>query len=220
MDPNLATRNQGVTNQLPSTPGTVIDYSAFSSITNLVPFVSRLADIPVFSSQASYNAYCRYAFGAWLSHGIRSHSLRPVEPDEAAAVITNGPTPFQEYAGRLARGQGPTIKTSWGGVVIEKHEHPLVEKYLVVNRSRYLAFEKHAKKIEDLEVRQGYGLLFHRPVGDVSIQATFLEPGVTAHFEPGHEHAILALEDLLIFERSLDFLGMDNDLIFIFTPEA
>jgi hypothetical protein len=34
------------------------------------------------------------------------------------------------------------------------------------------------------------------------------------------EHCIIAAEDLLVFERSVDPKGMDQDLIFIYEPDA
>jgi hypothetical protein len=34
------------------------------------------------------------------------------------------------------------------------------------------------------------------------------------------EHCIIGAEDLLVFERSVDPKGMDQDLIFIYEPDA
>ena len=34
------------------------------------------------------------------------------------------------------------------------------------------------------------------------------------------EHCIIGTEDLLVFERSVDPKGMDQDLIFIYEPDA
>ena len=46
-----------------------------------------------------------------------------------------------------------------------------------------------------------------------------LRAGDTYRIKPCEEHCIIGTEDLLIFERSLDPLGMDQDLLFIYTPE-
>ena len=40
------------------------------------------------------------------------------------------------------------------------------------------------------------------------------------HFEPGMEHCIIGTENLLVFERSVDPKGMDQDLVFIYEPDA
>ena len=47
-----------------------------------------------------------------------------------------------------------------------------------------------------------------------------LTAGKRLHFEPGMEHCIIGTENLLVFERSTDPKGMDQDLIFIYLPEA
>jgi len=111
-----------------------------------------------------------------------------------------------------------TIQTNWGGVVVTRHEHPRVEKYLVVRRGSYLALEKHDQKDERLEVREGAGLIMFRPSGKQLLAVEMLRPGATFHFQPGSEHCIIGTEDLLVFERSTDPKGMDQDLIFIYEP--
>lgn len=47
-----------------------------------------------------------------------------------------------------------------------------------------------------------------------------LAPGARFHFEPGMEHCLIGTEDLLVFERSTDPKGMDQDLVFIYEPEV
>ncbi len=40
------------------------------------------------------------------------------------------------------------------------------------------------------------------------------------HLAPGQEHCLIGTEDLLVFERSTDPKGMDQDLIFIYEPDG
>jgi hypothetical protein len=47
-----------------------------------------------------------------------------------------------------------------------------------------------------------------------------LGPGAEFHFEPGTEHCLIGTENLLVFERSVDPKGMDQDLVFIYEPEG
>jgi mannose-6-phosphate isomerase-like protein (cupin superfamily) len=113
-----------------------------------------------------------------------------------------------------------SIRTGWGGVAITVHEHPHVEKYLVVSKGRYLALEMHEQKDERLEICEGTGLILYKETGEQSLTVQVLRPGETFHFKPGVEHCIIGTEDLLVFERSIDPKGMDQDLIFIFEPYA
>ena len=112
------------------------------------------------------------------------------------------------------------IQTGWGGVVITRHEHPRVEKYLVVRRGGYLALETHEQKDERLEVKEGAGLILWRPPNEASLTVEVVRPTAQFHFEPGMEHCLIGTEDLLVFERSIDPKGMDQDLIFIYEPDA
>lgn len=123
---------------------------------------------------------------------------------------------FYDYRKGIEKHDENTIVTPWGGVVIIKHEHPLVEKYLVVKGGHYLSFEKHEEKEEHLKVAEGEGVLLQRDGDDITVRRLY--PGVEADFAPGEEHCIIAPKDLLIFENSLDHKGMDQDLIFIFNP--
>ena len=116
--------------------------------------------------------------------------------------------------------KGEVIKTPWGGVVIELHEHPRVEKYLVIRKGGYLALETHEQKDERLEVKEGAGLILSRRAADQPLRVEALAPGDQFHFEPGMEHCIIGTENLLVFERSVDPKGMDQDLVFIYEPDA
>ena len=93
-----------------------------------------------------------------------------------------------------------------------------MEKYLIVREGGYLALEGHEAKDERLEVRDGSGLLLSRHARDQPLAVRVLEPGDRFHFEPGSEHCIIGTENLLVFERSTDAKGMDQDLIFIYEP--
>jgi hypothetical protein len=126
---------------------------------------------------------------------------------------------FARHRDAIRTGGDGVIQTSWGGVDISKHQHPHVEKFLVVDAGRFLAFEKHAEKVETLEGREGYGILVYRPEGGSTLEAEIIKPGWSRTLKPGQEHTIIALTDLLVFEKSVDPKGMDQDLIFIFMPE-
>src|SRR5207248_2157245 len=121
---------------------------------------------------------------------------------------------------RVEHTNDTVIRTGWGGVVITRHEHPRVEKYLVVRKGGYLALETHEQKDERLDVREGAGLILWRPANEQSLTVEVLRRGAEFHFQPGMEHCIIGAEDLLVFERSIDPKGMDQDLIFIYEPDA
>lgn len=110
------------------------------------------------------------------------------------------------------------IPTGWGGVHILSYVHPEVEKFLVVDQGRFLAFEKHADKVETLIGEEGLGVLVYRSEGNTQLEAEKISPGWSRTLQPGQEHTIIALSNLLVRERSTDPRGMDKDLIFIFMP--
>ena len=89
-----------------------------------------------------------------------------------------------------------------------------------MRKGGYLALEMHEQKDERLEVREGAGLILWRPPNEQSLTVEVLQPGSQFHFQPGMEHCIIGAEDLLVFERSVDPKGMDQDLIFIYEPDA
>ena len=156
-------------------------------------------------SQAAFNRYCREACRLWDKHfrsGVGKTSAH-----------------FAELLQRVQRGGEDVIQTGWGGVVITRHEHPQVEKYLVIRKGGYLALEKHEQKDEQLEIKEGAGLMLSREEKAQPLTVTALAPGQQFHFEPGMEHCLIGTENLLIFERSIDPKGMDQDLVFIFMPD-
>jgi mannose-6-phosphate isomerase-like protein (cupin superfamily) len=161
---------------------------------------------PHIDSREAFNCFCREACLLWREHF--GHASAPT-----SAL-------FDDLLERIKRRGEGTIPTPWGGVVVTLHEHPRVEKYLVVRRGGYLALEKHEQKDEHLEVREGAGLLLSRRVADQPLSAEALAPGKRFHFEPGMEHCIIGTENLLVFERSTDPKGMDKDLIFIYEPDG
>jgi hypothetical protein len=167
----------------------------------------ELSVLSPINSRESFNRYCRGACRLWnekFPDGIG-------ETEEFPKLLDRVAHPTSEDA---------VIRTGWGGVVITLHEHPRVEKYLVVRKGGYLALEMHEQKDERLEVREGAGLILWRPPNEQSLTVEVLRPGAEFHFQPGMEHCIIGAEDLLVFERSIDPKGMDQDLIFIYEPDA
>ncbi|MEZ4752981.1 MAG: hypothetical protein R3A13_01560 [Bdellovibrionota bacterium] len=166
-------------------------------------YFAALKDIPAFFDNDSFNSYCRQVIECWPSDMLSGAATEPLHAELSSKILDGG---------------HGVIPTDWGGVVIERHEHPHVEKYLVVNRGGYLAFETHAEKIEHLEVREGKGVLLFRPEDQEQIVAQLIQPGFEILLKPGQEHCLIGIENLVVFEKSDDFKGMDQDLIFIFEP--
>jgi hypothetical protein len=167
---------------------------------------SELRKLSPIDSQDSFNRYCREAIRMWNEHfrdGIGKTSSK-----------------FTELCQRVERGGENVIRTGWGGVVITLHEHPRVEKFLVINQGGYLALEMHEQKDERLEVKEGGGLILWRSSPGQPLTVETLEPGAEFHFEPGMEHCLIGTENLLVFERSVDPKGMDQDLVFIYEPDG
>ena len=93
-------------------------------------------------SRASFNRYCREACRLWIEHlgdGVGKTSAH-----------------FTALLDRVDEGKGEVIKTPWGGVAIELHEH------LVIRKGGYLALETHEQKDERLEVKEGAGPILSR----------------------------------------------------------
>lgn len=160
---------------------------------------------PIDSDEA-FNRYCREACRVWSGHFRNRVGETSARFGELLETIE-------------CRGQG-VIKTGWGGVVITLHEHPRVEKFLVIREGGYLALEMHEQKDERLEVREGAGLILWRKPDERALTIEPLKPGVEFHLKPGLEHCLIGTENLLVFERSIDPKGMDQDLIFIYEPET
>jgi mannose-6-phosphate isomerase-like protein (cupin superfamily) len=158
-------------------------------------------------SRETFNRYAREAIRLWN----QQFGQTPVGKTSAL---------FDELLEQVNRGGEGVIQTPWGGVVIKVHEHPHVEKYLVIRKGGYLALEMHEQKDERLEVKEGAGILLSRRAKDRPLTVQTLAAGDQFHFEPGMEHCIIGTENLLVFERSTDPKGMDQDLIFIYEPDG
>jgi mannose-6-phosphate isomerase-like protein (cupin superfamily) len=165
----------------------------------------KLSALSPINSRESFNRYCREACRLWNEKF----------PDGIGETEQ-----FAKLLHRIDHTNDGVIRTGWGGVVITLHEHPRVEKYLVVRKGGYLALEMHEQKDERLEIREGTGLVLCRSHDERSLSVEVVKPGSGFHFPPGIEHCIIGTEDLLVFERSLDPKGMDQDLIFIYEPDA
>lgn len=157
-------------------------------------------------STESFNRFCQLACRAW----------RQAFPEGLGATSPQ----FGELLMQIAAGGDQVIPTGWGGVVITLHQHPRVEKFLVVRQNGYLALEKHEQKDEHLEVREGVGLILWRQKESSPLTLEVLTPGRRFHLPPEREHCLIGTENLLVFERSTDPKGMDQDLIFIYEPTA
>jgi len=183
-----------------------LDHGKLAADPSFGVMARELSDQSKIDSRASFNRYCREACRLWNEHfgnGIGKTSPK-----------------YAELLQRVERGGDGVIQTSWGGVVITAHEHPRVEKYLVIRKGGYLALETHEEKDERLEVQEGAGLILSRRAADQPLTVQVLAPGDQFHFEPGIEHCIIGSENLLVFERSIDPKGMDQDLIFIYEPDG
>ena len=173
----------------------------FAAIADELSKLSRI------DSRETFNRYCQEACRVW------SEQFQDAPIGQTSAH-------FVELLGRVERGGEGIIQTPWGGVVVTLHEHPRVEKYLVIREDGYLALEKHEEKDERLEVKEGAGLILSRSIADEPLAVAALTPGDEFHFQPGMEHCLIGTENLLIFERSIDPKGMDKDLVFIYQPDC
>jgi mannose-6-phosphate isomerase-like protein (cupin superfamily) len=165
-----------------------------------------LAALSPIDSDETFNRYCREACRVWTGHFRKRVGETSAQFEKLLEAIE-------------CRGQG-VIKTGWGGVVITLHEHPRVEKFLVIREGEYLGLEMHEQKDERLEVREGAGVILWRRPKERALTVEVLRPGAKFHLKPGMEHCLIGTENLLVFERSIDPKGMDQDLIFIYEPET
>jgi hypothetical protein len=176
------------------------DKSGFVALARQLKAQSRI------ESRASFNRYCREACRLW--------------DEEFGEGIGKTSAQYADLLEKVDEEGDKVIQTPWGGVVIELHEHPRVEKYLVIRKGGYLALETHEEKDERLEVKEGAGLILSRRAANQPLTVEALTPGDQFHFEPGMEHCIIGAENLLVFERSVDPKGMDEDLVFIYEPDS
>jgi mannose-6-phosphate isomerase-like protein (cupin superfamily) len=181
-----------------------LNHEKLASDPRLAEIAAALDAFSPIDSDETFNDYCREACRVWAGHfrkpvGETSHR-------------------FTDLLERVERRSQSVIKTEWGGVVVTLHEHPRVEKFLVIRKGGYLALEMHEEKDERLEVTEGAGLILWRRPNERSLTVEVMKPGAEFHLAPGMEHCLIGTEDLLVFERSTDPKGMDQDLMFIYEP--
>jgi mannose-6-phosphate isomerase-like protein (cupin superfamily) len=186
---------------------TVDSSSLVSEGIHLAEFARRVDSMDLqINSTESFNRVCKELINAWTD-SVPAHGV-------GRATET-----FASLLAELQSNSGDhLIKTGWGGVVIETHEHPHVEKYLVIEQGGYLALEKHERKEETLFVREGAGLILHRADSRSPLSLEVLKDGKEIYLAPGMEHCVIGVQDLLLFEISEDYKGMDQDLIFLYEP--
>jgi len=184
-----------------------LDHDKLSGDPRFTAIAAGLSTASPVDSRNTFNRYCRKACLLW-------------KEQFGDAPIGKTSALFTELLERIDRQAEGTIKTPWGGVVIVVHEHPRVEKYLVIRQGGYLALETHEQKDERLEVQEGAGLILSRRATGQPLKVQALTPGDKFHFEPGMEHCLVGTENLLVFERSVDPKGMDQDLVFIYEPDG
>jgi len=184
-----------------------LDHEKLAANPRFTAIANELSARSKIDSRESFNNYAREAIRLWDKHLGQT-------PVGHTSIL------FDDLLTRINRGGDEIIQTPWGGVVITLHEHPRVEKYLVVRKGGYLALETHEQKDERLEVKEGAGIILSRRVSTQPLAVQALAPGDQFHFEPGMEHCIIGTENLLVFERSIDPKGMDQDLVFIYEPDG
>ena len=84
----------------------------------------QLSALSPINSRESFNRYCREACRLWNEKF----------PDGIGETEQ-----FAKLLDQIEHANSAVIRTGWGGVVITLHEHPRVEKYLVVRKGGYLA---------------------------------------------------------------------------------
>jgi hypothetical protein len=183
-----------------------LNHEKLASDPRFAEIAVALDEFSPIDSDETFNDYCREACQVWAGHfrkpvGETSHR-------------------FTDLLERIERRSQGVIKTDWGGVVVTLHEHPRVEKFLVIRKGAYLALEMHEEKDERLEVTEGAGLILWPRPDERSLAVEVMKPGAEFHLAPGMEHCLIGTENLLVFERSTDPKGMDQDLIFIYEPAS
>ena len=184
-----------------------LDHDKLASDPRLADIGTALEWFSPIDSDESFNRYCQEACQVWENECFRN----PVGKTSHR---------FSDLLDRIERRGPGVITTDWGGVVVTLHEHPRVEKFLVIQEGKYLALEIHEKKDERLAVVEGAGLILWRRPDQRSLTVEALKAGAEFHLKPGMEHCLIGTENLLVFERSIDPKGMDQDLIFIYEPAS
>jgi hypothetical protein len=183
-----------------------LNHESLAADARFAEIALKLDALSPIESDETFNRYCRETCRLWSGHS--RDPLGETSPR------------FAELLEQIERRSQNVIKTEWGGVVVTLHEHPRVEKFLVIRGNKYLALEMHEEKDEQLEVKEGAGLILWRRSSELPLTVEALRPGAKFHLKPGMEHCLIGTENLLVFERSVDPKGMDQDLIFIYEPES
>ena len=189
-----------------ASPAFELNHGTIAASPRFGAIAEPLDELSPIDSEESFNHYCREACRLWAGH-----FRKPI--GQTTEQFTN-------LLAQIERRSQQVIKTEWGGVVVTRHEHPQVEKWLVIEQGGYLALEMHEQKDERLEVKEGAVLILWRRMADQPLAVQAIVPGDEFHLEPGKEHCLIATENLLVFERSLDPKGMDQDRIFIYEPDG
>jgi hypothetical protein len=174
------------------------------------PFLDKLrAATPLsFADALQFNTFCKAAIAAWKE----THPTSLTTTQNFSSVLADL---------RSESPSGIAIKCPWGGVLVKEIDETQTKigKYLAVEGGKYLAFEWHYEKDETLSVREGVGLLIYRKAGEATLQLAVMTAGQSISLAPKEEHCLIALEDLLVYETSVDRRGMDKDLQFVFMPD-
>src|SRR4051812_24099346 len=109
-----------------------IDLSPLLGDSRFAPFANALGPRRRIDSPSAFNHFCRSACEAWSRQFPKGVGQTSDQFEDLSQVIQT----------RAAN----TIPTGWGGVFVTLHEHPRVEKFLVVRRGGYLALEMHDQK--------------------------------------------------------------------------
>ncbi len=95
-----------------------LNYERLSDLPQGGEFGRALDALSPIDSPSSFNRYCREACRLW----------REKFPEGRGHTSPH----FAELLSQIAEGGEKVIPTGWGGVVITRHKHPQVEKFLVV----------------------------------------------------------------------------------------
>ena len=183
-----------------------LNHAKLAANPRFADLADALSELSPIDSEESFNRYCREACRLWTDH-FRN------------PIGTTTPR-FAALLEQIERRSQKVIQTAWGGMVVTLHEPPRIERLLVIRAGGYFGLEMHEQKDEQLEIEEGAGLILWRRLADQPLAVQALAPGDRFHLEPGKEHCLIGTEDLLVFERSVDPKGMDQDLIFIFESDA
>ena len=103
-----------------------LDHASLAADPRFADIAAALVRLSPIDSRESFNRYCREACRLWH-----------VQFPEGLGATSQ----FADLLERIEKTNEEIIRTSWGGVVITRHEPPQVEKFLVIRRGGYLALE-------------------------------------------------------------------------------